>query len=242
MDKELKTTLLDLLQEKQLGPAADRLLAFLPAGHSAVHRTEQLTKRLRELEGRMEMGTLSPADIERIQARISGGLREIILDYKPDPAPASAAPPELAEGPEKNKAQESFTLQLAPEAEPEEPAPAADLGFRGTVEYAGSPSKKEASITLHKSYGASYHTAVQAIRKCGMEMVKGDRAGGMIHAAAAGNSMARFGENIYLWVMPVDRATTRLHVVVDSADPKMAFDLGRHKQKLEALLHQLRNG
>jgi len=93
-----------------------------------------------------------------------------------------------------------------------------------------------------KSYGASYHIAVQAIRKCGMNMEKGDRAGGRIHATATGNTMSRFGEVIYLWITPLERARTRIHVVVDSANPETVFDLGRHQQKLTALLHQLRNG
>lgn len=234
MNKALKTTLLDLLSRKELAPAVEQLLAFLPEDHSSVRRTRQLEKRLRELEGRMEMGTLSPEDIDRVQARIGGGLREIILDYKPDPAPASA--------PTKDQPQESFTLNLQPEALPEKEAPVAEIGFFGTVEYAGSPSKKEETITLSKSYGASYHIAVQAIRKSGMEMVSGDRAGGRIYATSAGNSMARLGEIIHLWITPLDRARTRIHVVVDSADPGMAFDLGRHKQKLTGLLHQLRNG
>lgn len=234
MDKSLKAELLDLLAGKNLRAAIDRLLDFLPADHPSNDRIRQLEKRYTELGGRMDMGTLSPEDIDRVQSRIAGGLREIVLDYQPYTAPA-AAPPKKAAG-------ETFTLNLATEPDPAPPAaPAADLGFRGTVDYAGSPSKNEEVIALPKSYGAAYHAAVQAVRKCGMDMVTGDRAGGKIHATSPGNTMARLGENIYIWVMPVSRASTNVHVVVDSGDPKMVFDMGRHKQKLAALLHQLRN-
>lgn len=234
MDKSLKAELLDLLAGKDLRVATDRLLDFLPADHPSTDRARQLEKRFSELEGRIDMGTLSPEDIDRVQSRIAGGLREIVLDYKPYIAPAAA--------PEKKTAGETFTLNLITEPEAAQPeAPAADMGFRGTVDYAGSPSKKEETIVLPKSYGAAYHAAVQSVRKCGMDMVTGDRAGGKIHASSPGNTMARLGENIYIWVMPVSRASTNVHVIVDSGDPKMVFDMGRHKQKLAALLHQLRN-
>lgn len=233
MDKQLKSELLDLLQQKDLSAVTVQLLEFLPEQHPAWGRTQQLEKRLRELEERSAMGTLSPEDIDRVQARISGGLREIVLDYKPYTAPAPAPP---------KPSEKSFSLNLDPEPRAEAPEAAPELlGFQGEVAYSGSPSSKEEVIVLQKSYGASYHIAVQAIRKCGMDMVSGDRAGGKIHATAKGNSMARFGENIYLWVTTLERARTRIHVVVDSANVETVFDFGRHQQKLSALLHQIRN-
>ena len=94
---------------------------------------------------------------------------------------------------------------------------------------------------LTKSYGAAFHASVQAIRKCGMEMIRGDRAGGTIEATTPGNTVSRFGEVIFLWLTPEPGGKTKVHLIVDSANPDTVFDLGRNQHKLQALTHQLRN-
>ncbi|MEO0732886.1 MAG: hypothetical protein AAFZ52_08630 [Bacteroidota bacterium] len=212
----------------ELGAAAEAILARVGADHPDAKRVRNLQKRLQELDGRVQQGTLSATEETRLRDRIGGGLRDVLLNPTP----------KRAEAPSEKKQDFSFVFS-APEPE-EKSATPTDLGFRGTVEYTGSPSKQEASLVLQKSYGAAYHAAVQAIRKCGMTMETGDRAGGKIHATSAGNTVARFGEVIHIWVFAEERGRTRVHVVVDSANPDTVFDLGRHKQKLEALLHQLR--
>lgn len=233
MEKELKSKLLEQLGAKELPAVLAELIKAIPEEHPARGRVGQLDKRFRELESRIAQGTLSSEDINRVKARISGGLREIILDYRP--GTAKTIVPEVKK--------EVFTLDLG---QGDEPEPVADkvaiVGFQGEVVYDGSPSKKEVSLMLNKGYGAAYHTAVQGIRKCGMEMIKGDRAGGTIAATAPGNTVARFGEVIFLWLTPQKSGQTLVRVVVDSANPKTVFDLGRNQQKMQALLHQLRNG
>lgn len=233
MEKEIKSKLLDQLGAKELAPVFMALLEMIPDGHPALGRINQLEKRYRELEGRIEQGTLSGEDIDRVKSRISGGLREILLDYQPASSVAEAPKPK----------EETFTFNFTKE-EKQAPQEAVQekLGFRGEVNYQGSPSMKESVLVLNKSYGAAFHTAVQSIRKCGMEMVKGDRNEGIIYATAPGNTVARFGEDIYLWLTPQERGQTLVKVIVDSANPKTVFDLGRNQQKMQAILHQLRNG
>ena len=235
MDHATRTEILDLLQGLQLAEAHERLRTVTAEEHPLAKRLDQLGRHLRQLEDRRSMGTLSPADLERGQRRIAGGLREIILDHAK--APAVRPSPEPAPAP-------AINLDLRPNADPtgKESEPVFQpLGFLGEVTYQGSPSKKSETLVLAKSYGATYHAAVQAVRKCGMTMESGDREGGRIHATTTGNTVARFGENIYLWITGLGRARTRVHVIVDSANPDTVFDLGRHQQKLSALLHQLRN-
>jgi hypothetical protein len=232
MDSKLKSTLLDQLAGKDVAPVLTELLAFLPDYHPDSRRVSQLEKRFREMEGRMEQGTLSKEDVDRVRSRIAGGLREVILDYKYMDPPTDKAPEE---------AKEIFKLDLSPETEEEDKTPKV-IGFQGDIDYKGSPSKKEEIIVLLKGYGAAYHTAVQSIRKCGMDMQKGDREGGRIHATSQGNTVSRFGEVIHLWITPEQQGRTRIQVIVDSGNPEMVFDMGRHKQKLSALMHQLRIG
>lgn len=231
MDKEVKTSLLAQLEEQSIQAVCSALEVHVDESHPASKRVGQLARRFKELTGRIEQGTLSPADVDRIKRRIIGGLREIILDYRP-----VAIKPE-----EEVVKSETFTLDIRQE---EKAVPIKDpvaIGFHDQVEYVGSPSKKEESLTLDKSYGAAFHVSVQAIRKCGMEMIKGDREGGRIEATAPGNTVARFGEVIYLWLTPLAGGKTKVHIVVDSANPDTVFDLGRNQQKLQALTHQLRN-
>ncbi|MEL7162040.1 MAG: hypothetical protein AAFN92_14890 [Bacteroidota bacterium] len=229
MGNSYRQSVLALLSGGDLSTAAETILEQVGADHPDGKRVRNLQKRLQELEGRVQQGTLSTGEVSRLRDRISGGLRDVLLN----PIPAQAETPSEEKGP-------SFTF-VAPEPETKPIAcPEGKIGFLGEVTYAGSPSKKEASLVLQKGYGASYHAAVQAIRKCGMTMESGDRAGGKIHATSTGNTVARFGEVIHVWVHAEERGRTRVHVVVDSANPDTIFDLGRHQQKLDALLHQLR--
>lgn len=230
MTKPEKRILLNLIAEEQLAEMIEQLKGMVPEAHPDLKRVNQLASRLRELEERIDMGTLSNEDIGRIRSRISGGLKDVVQELKPMAA--------LEEKVEKDKP--TFKLNLAPEAKVPAAAPAEVMGFKGEVVYRGSPSKKERSIELVKGYGAAYHQLLQAIKKAGMNMEKGDRAGGRMTASTAGTSSNKFGEIIEVWLKPERNGRTWVHVVVDSASPATTFDFGRHDSKLNLLFSYLR--
>jgi hypothetical protein len=203
---------------------------MVPEAHPDLKRVNQLAGRLRELEERIDMGTLSNEDIGRIRTRISGGLRDVVQEMKPMV--------EVKEKIEKDKP--TFKLDLAPEAKESSTAPVEVMGFKGEVVYKGSPSKKERSIELVKGYGAAYHLLLQGIKKAGMTMEKGDRAGGRMTANTPGTSSSSFGEVIEVWLKPEHNGRTWVHVIVDSASPSTTFDFGRHDSKLNLLFSYLR--
>ncbi|OAV45045.1 hypothetical protein [Lewinella sp. 4G2] len=127
-----------------------------------------------------------------------------------------------------------------------EPEPAAHSeeakGFTGTIGYQGSPSAKRTTVETDKSYGATYHRCVQALRAQNVEIERGDREGGTLKAMTAGNSHARFGEQILLWITPLPQGKTRVELVVDSNLKETVFDMGRHQKMLDALAHKIKYG
>ena len=230
MTKPEKRLLLNLIAEEQLTEMIEQLKGMVPEAHPDLKRINQLAGRLRELEERIDMGTLSNEDIGRIRSRISGGLRDVVQELKP-----------MAEHSEEaEKEKPTFKLDLAPEAKESAGAPVEAMGFKGEVVYKGSPSKKERSIELVKGYGAAYHLLLQGIKKAGMTMEKGDRAGGRMTASTAGTSSNSFGEVIEVWLKPEHNGRTWVYVVVDSASPATTFDFGRHESKLNLLFSYLR--
>lgn len=234
MTKAERTAYRQQIDAGELSAALDSLLDRVAQDHPDRNRLEQLGKRLQELNERTALGTLNPDDIARVRQRIAGGLRDVVQDYK-TLAEHRAAPPTEASAP-------SFTLDLT-ETEPPAPAAAPDWnerGYFGELDYAGSPTKQERTVVLHKSYGAAYHTAREAVRKAGFEMVRGDRDHGTLEAALAPTGTGGYGEKILLFVTPVAPGTTRVHAVVDSQLPTLAFDFGRHKTKLGVLASHLR--
>lgn len=152
---------LDLIAAEQLQEAIDQLRAAIPAGHPGLKRIHQLATRLRELEERIDMGTLADEDIARTRTRISGGLRDVVQEYEPLPEEATDEAPQ----------EPAFKLEPLPEKVVAPPL-TKDMGFRDEIVYKGSPSKRERSIELVKSYGAAYHQMVQALKKAGMTMEK----------------------------------------------------------------------
>jgi hypothetical protein len=230
MTKPEKRILLHLIAEEQLTEMIEQLKGMVPEAHPDLQRINQLASRLRELEERIDMGTLSNEDIGRVRSRISGGLRDVVQELKPMA--------ELNEEVEKDKP--TFKLDLAPAAKAAPAEPLEIMGFKGEVVYKGSPSKKERSIELVKGYGAAYHILLQGIKKAGMTMEKGDRAGGRMTASTAGISSNSFGEIIEVWLKPENKGRTWVHVVVDSASPATTFDFGRHDSKLNLLFSYLR--
>jgi hypothetical protein len=230
MTKSEKRQLLDLIADKRLNETIEQLRLVVPDVHPDLKRVNQLAGRLRELEERIDMGTLSNEDVGRIRSRISGGLRDVIQELKPLA--------ELKEKVEEDKP--TFKLNLAAETKEPAAAPAEVMGFKGEVVYKGSPSKKERSIELVKGYGAAYHQLLQAIKKAGMTMEKGDRAGGRMTASMPGTSSSSFGEILEVWLKPEHNGRTWVHVVVDSASPATTFDFGRHDSKLNLLFSYLR--
>ena len=138
MTKPEKRILLNLIAEEQLTEMIEQFKGIVPEAHPDLKRVNQLADRLRELEERIDMGTLSNEDIGRVRSRISGGLRDVVQELKP-----------MEEHSEKiEKEKPIFKLDLAPEAKESAAAPVEVMGFKGEVVYKGSPSKKERSIEL----------------------------------------------------------------------------------------------
>ncbi len=228
MNKTEKRTLLSLIAAEQLQEAIDQLKELVAPDHPDLSRISQLEKRLRELSERIDLGTLNKEDISRVRSRISGGLRDVVQEHQPQKkADAAEAKPV-----------EKFKLAPAPEKEVQ-PKPEEAMGFKGEVVYKGSPSKKERSIELVKTYGAAFHQVTQALKKAGMTMEKADRPAGRISASLAPSSSGKFGEVIEVWVKPTVRGRTWVQVVVDSASPTTMMDFGRHASKLNLLFSYL---
>ncbi|SEP56600.1 hypothetical protein [Neolewinella agarilytica] len=230
MTKDEKSHFLSLIEADDYRAVIDELTAFLPEGHPDRKRIVQLGKRERELSDRIEMGTLSKEDIGRVQNRIKGGLRDSVHEIERRPAIVEE------EAPKEEK--EVFKLDLSPE--PEKKEEEITKGFFGEVEYTGSPSMKDQTIILHKSYGAAYHTCREAIRQAGMQMESGDRDGGRLKASIPGTGTGSFGEKILIWVTPMEGGKTKVYVVVDSQLPTQVFDFGRNKLKLGILCSYIR--
>jgi len=228
MNKTEKHSLLSLIANEQLTEAIDQLKEMILLDHPDRSRISQLEKRLRELGERIDLGTLNREDISRIRSRISGGLRDVVQEYKPKPE---------AETPQKAPT-ESFKLNLTTEEETAQ-EPQEEMGFRGEINYQGSPSKKERSIELVKTYGAAFHQATQALKKAGMTLEKADRINGRISASLPPTSSGKFGEIIEVWIKPTVRGRTWVYVVVDSASPTTMMDFGRHASKLNLLFSYL---
>lgn len=228
MTKPEKRQYLSQIAAEQLPEVIEQLLAAIPAPHPAFKRVSDLAGRLRELNERIDMGTLSKEDVGRVRTRIAGGLRDVVQEYKP-----------LPEKSDEEVKQKTFTLDLQPE--PVAPvSPTEEMGFRGDVDYKGSPSKKERSIELVKGYGAAFHQVTQAIKKAGFTMEKADRAGGRLSASLPATSSAKFGEVVEVWVKPTVNGRTWIEIVVDSASPTTMMDFGRHASKLNLLFSFLR--
>ncbi|MEM9928560.1 MAG: hypothetical protein AAF840_01950, partial [Bacteroidota bacterium] len=234
MTKTEKRTLLELISKEDLETVFAQLQKAIPEKHPDAPRLSNLNRRFRELEERIEMGTLSAEDVSRLRSRVAGGLRDIIQEYK-------TLANHVSEQAAKTEKKSTFKLDLAPETSPEEPTAATPtLGYFGAVDYSGSPTMQMASVTLHKSYGAAFHTCREAVRKAGMQMDKADRDGGTLAASIQATGGGGYGEKILFWVTPIDGATTKVQVVVDSQLPTLSFDFGRHKQKLGILVSYLR--
>ncbi len=230
MTKAEKKHFLALIEADDFRSAITELTDFLPVGHPDRNRIIQLGKRERELNDRMEMGTLSKEDIGRVQNRIKGGLRDSVHEIGRRPATEEEAVPK--------EKKEVFKLDLSPE--PEKKEEEITKGFFGEVDYTGSPSKKDQTIILLKSYGAAYHTCREAIRQAGMQMESGDRDGGRLEASIPGTGTGSFGEKILIWVTPMEGGKTKVYVVVDSQLPTQVFDFGRNKLKLGILCSYIR--
>ncbi|TXF91669.1 hypothetical protein FUA23_00355 [Neolewinella aurantiaca] len=232
MNKSEKRRYLSLIAAEQIDETIDQLKAAIAPDHPEYKRVVQLEKRFRELGERIDLGTLNAEDVSRIRSRISGGLGDIVREY--EPKTAAAAPTESKTD------KPVFKLDLPEEKKEKPKLDLKTIGYHGELDYAGSPTKKEQTVNLLKAYGAAYHTAREAVKKAGMEMVSGDRDGGRIEAAIAPTGTGGYGEKILMWLTPLDGSTTRVHVVVDSQLPTLAFDFGRNKTKLGILVSYLR--
>ena len=228
MNKSEKQNLLSLISAEQLPAAIGELKKLIAPDHPDLSRITQLEKRLRELSERIDLGTLNKEDIARIRSRITGGLRDVVQEYKPRVKTETTS----------KEPASTFKLNLTPEEE-ESPKPQEEMGFRGEMEYKGSPSKKERGIELVKTYGAAFHQVTQALKRAGMEIEKADRGNGRISASLSPTSSGKFGEVIQVWVKPTVRGRTKVHVIVDSASPTTLMDFGRHASKLNLLFSYL---
>ena len=117
-----------------------------------------------------------------------------------------------------------------------------DRGIFGEVEYRGSPTLARDEAVLSKSYGATYHQIIQTLRQKNIEIGKGDRDGGRIHASAKGSHFNPAGEQIHFWVSPLPQGRTRVTIVVDSQNTDLRADFGRHAKLLAELMHKVQFG
>jgi hypothetical protein len=232
MNKSEKRQYLSLIAAEQLAETIDKLKKMMAPDHPDLRRVTQLEKRLRELQERVDLGTLNKEDVSRVRSRISGGLGDIVREYKPMPSAE-----ELAAAKQDKPV---FKLNLPEEKKEKIEVDLKAIGYHGELDYAGSRTKKEQTINLHKAYGAAFHITREAVKKAGMEMVSGDRDGGRIEAAISATGAGGYGEKILFWLTPIDGGTTRVHVVVDSQLPTLAFDFGRNKTKLGVLVSYIR--
>lgn len=232
MHKSEKRQYLSLIAAEKLAETIDKLKEMMAPNHTDLRRVTQLEKRLRELQERVDLGTLNKEDISRIRSRISGGLGDIVREYKPMPTAEEIAA--------EKKDKPVFKLDLPKEEVKKAEVDLMAIGYHGELDYGGSPTKKEQTVNLRKAYGAAFHIAREAVKKAGMEMISGDRDGGRIEAVISATGAGGYGEKILMWLTPMGGGTTRIHVVVDSQLPTLAFDFGRNKTKLGILVSHIR--
>lgn len=250
MDKQLKRELFDLIADDKLDEAIEKLQDTLPMDHPSFMQVIKLARRFRELERNTQDAIIALDDASLAKNQISHSLIGILQGVEnrrtdssaatpapqaqENPAPAQRRPPPTAADPSDDAAETEPNFSTA------SAAAEGKLGFFGDVTYGGSPSKKETVIELRHGYGKTYQMCLEATKQAGFKMETADRTGGQLTASSPANFITSFGEKLLFFLTPVDRARTRIHIIVDAQLPTTVFDWGRNKNKLNAVLSHLR--
>ncbi|MTB50259.1 hypothetical protein [Lewinella sp. W8] len=268
MDKQLKRELFDLIADDKLDEAIEKLQDTLPMDHPSFMQVIKLARRFRELERNTQDAIIALDDASLAKNQISHSLIGILQGVENRRTDSSAATP--APQAQENPApahrrilpriddpdEPSGTRERRPPptaADPSDDAAETEpnfstasaaaegkLGFFGDVTYGGSPSKKETVIELRHGYGKTYQMCLEATKQAGFKMETADRTGGQLTASSPANFITSFGEKLLFFLTPIDRARTRIHIIVDAQLPTTVFDWGRNKNKLNAVLSHLR--
>lgn len=253
MDKQLKREVFDLIADDKLDEAIERLQDALPMDHPAFMQVIKIARRFRELERNTQDAIIALDDASLAKNKISHSLIGILQSVGGGSPPSEPSqPPNLADsGSDAAPAPRRPNAEATPEPNPlvkegaenfstASAAAAGNVGFFGEVTYGGSPSKKETVIELRHGYGKTYQMCLEATKQAGFKVETADRTGGQLGAASPANFITSFGEKLLFFITPIDRARTRVHIVVDAMLPTTVFDWGRNKNKLNAVLSHLR--
>jgi len=202
----------------------------LAVDHPEYMRIILLARRVRELERQRENATIALDEASLARNQISESLLGILQDLRQ--APSSAPLPD-------HSVKQAET-QAPPPPKPASAGPDGPAGFFGELDYSGAPCMKEQTIVLEKPYTAAYAASLAALGAVGLPVGYDNQAAGRIEATIPGNMITSFGEKALLWLTPIGNDRTRVHVVVDSVLPTMVLDWGRCKNKLAAILSNLR--
>ncbi|NJC24782.1 hypothetical protein [Neolewinella antarctica] len=236
MTTQEKADIHELLSAFRIGPAIERLaphVTLLPRP-----RQENLSLQLAKLRGRNEhfnnvrKADHTPTDRRRENDDLVKALQLILSQFEINDKPRS-----LADIIGRDLDDDFLEREKEKQASPD--ATTSDKGFHEKVIYVGSPSVKQATVTVGKSYGATYHKCTQTLRRFNVAIERGDRDGGQIVGVTTGNSQARFGEKVLVWVTPKPLGKTEITVVVDSNLRDTVLDMGRHQQLLDKLTHAI---
>lgn len=236
MTTKEKASIHELLSAYRIGPAIDQLRPHLLPSQT------ELQEKLAKLEGRYEhfrnaaQADYSPTERRAENDALVKSLQLLLSKFEINDQPKTLADIIGRDLDEDFKEREKDPVAASPEHQDEQ------KGFFGVVDYTGSPSAKEGTLNVAKSYGATFHRCLQALKSLNVNVEKSDRDGGRISGATAGNSHAKFGECVLLWLSPQPRGNTFVTVIVDSNLKTTVFDLGRHQALLDKLSHKIQYG
>lgn len=235
MDKKLKRQLYDLVADDQVDEAIELLQDKLSIDHPSYLRLIKLARRFRELDDQSMDAIIAQEDAKLAKNQIADTLLHIVQtmdrppleETPPTPAPKAAIPEEPP-----------AVIPVRPTEVPGAKGSAKE-GFFGTVQYSGSPSMKQRTLTVALGYEAAWNRCLGAISAEGMNLDAHERSKGSIEASTTGNFITSFGERILIFVTPVSEQQTRLHLIVDSVLKTMVVDWGRNTNKLNSLVSHL---
>lgn len=236
MDKKLKRQLYDLVADDQVDEAIELLQEKLSIDHPSYLRLIKLARRFRELDDQSMDAIIAQEDAKLAKNQIADTLLHIVqtMDRPPiEEVPSPPPPPKVAakEEPAPSPAPKP-TGSFREEASPEE-------GFFGTVQYSGSMSMKERTVTMATGYGDALNRCLGATAASDMSLNAQDRAKGRIEASTSGNFITSFGERVLIFVTPINDQQTSVHLILDFVLKTMVMDWGRNNNKLNSLVSHL---
>ena len=235
MDKKLKRQLYDLVADDQVDEAIDLLQDKLSIDHPSYLRLIKLARRFRELDDQSMDAIIAQEDAKLAKNQIADTLLHIVQTMDRPPLEEVPQAPE----PKATIQEEPRAVHSAKPKDDLRAKGATKQGFFGTVQYSGSPSMKQQTLTISVGYEEAWSRCLGAISAEGMSLDAYERSRGSIEASTTGNFITSFGERILIFVTPVSEQETRLHLIVDSVLKTMVMDWGRNNNKLNSLLSHL---